>query len=80
MAGAAYGICLYCGSRTRGRTAICTACRDAIQRPSRRDPENQRKISLINAHARELGLSYGQYVARYGSMDEYGYVPHRQRK
>ena len=53
----------------------------ANQHQTRRhaNPENQKAISRIAGRARELGMTYGKYVALHGDeMPEY--VPKRKRK
>ena len=63
---ASASVCMYCGERTKNHALICKRCRDAGNRPTRPKTDNERRIAIINAHARELGLSYGQAVGRYG--------------
>ena len=59
--------CMICGSPVRMHALICKRCRDAGERPHRPKTENEHKIALINAYARAKGLSYGQYIGKYGS-------------
>lgn len=80
MAEKTVGICLYCGEsfikNTGGQKFCCAQCRtakrneDRAMNPSPRKmgwkPKKESEIARINRLAREMNLSYGQYVIRYG--------------
>lgn len=61
--------CMICGMPTKMHALICARCRKAGEIPRRPKTENEHKIAIINAAARSRGLSYGQYVGRFGTME-----------
>lgn len=58
--------CMYCGAPTRMHALVCKRCRDLDVMPRRPKTDNEHRIALLNAYAREKCLSYGVYIARYG--------------
>jgi len=59
--------CMICGSPVRMHALVCKRCRDAGEHAHRPKTENEHQIALINAYARAKGMSYGQYIGKYGS-------------
>ena len=59
-------ICVRCGSRTRLGRSYCAACEREV---AKLRTDNEHRISVIAKAARELGMSYGQAVARYGASE-----------
>ena len=65
------GICAFCGAKFTGdrkKKYCCDDCRIRHNKRLKPKPRNKpaQSIADINALARAEGLSYGQYVAKYG--------------
>lgn len=61
--------CAWCGivfEAEQKRSYCCYECRIASYRGKSLRKSNAEKIAKINQLARDEGLSYGQYVAKYG--------------
>lgn len=56
---------LYCSVECQRKNANILR-KEYHKRTKKKKPENMRTIAEINRKASELGLNYGEYVAKYG--------------
>lgn len=70
--------CINCGKPTRMHELYCSDCKHGGVK-ARKTSGNEHQIAMLARRGRELGMSYGQYVAKMGD-ESIEYIPKKKTK